>query len=155
MKNLSTAMLDTMEAEEIAELSPDTLNELHWMISEELVAARRRDNNLHKAFELRYAAQASEALLTDNRNTGTVKLDDGQFEVTVTRPKRVKWDQPTLRTALDSVNPEVAKHVATLTFKIDERKLEALMDDDKAALLEARTVETGKATYALSERKAA
>ena len=107
-RNLSTDMLDNMEIGGIAELPPDVLNDLHWLVSDELVKARSRENKLHQAFDARYSAQASKALLADGRDTGTVHLTDGRFDVTVTRPKRVKWDDTKLREALDQLDPDTA-----------------------------------------------
>lgn len=154
MDNLTTEMLDRMEVGEIAELHPATLDALQTLCAEELVAARRRDNALHKAFEQRYAAKASEALLAKGADTGTVHLADGRFDVTVTRPKRVKWDGAKLRTALDTLDPEDARHLAKVEVKVDERKFAAASPRIQALLADARTVETGKATYALTDREA-
>lgn len=154
MDNLTTEMLDTMDVGELAELDPATLDALHLMCAEELVAARRRDNNLHKAFERRYSAKASEALLAAGRDTGTVHLTDGRFDVTVTRPKRVKWNDAKLRSALDTLDPAEARHLASVTVKIDERKFDAASPRIQALLADARTVETGKATYCLTDTQA-
>ncbi len=155
MDNLTTEMLDTLEAGELDKLSPAVLSDLAWKLAEEQVVLKRRDKALHDTFERRYASKASEVLLADGRDTGTARFSDGGFDVTVTRPKRVKWDQAELRAALDRLDPATAQHVAKITFKIDERRFEALMDDSRFILGAARTVETGKATYALSEKVAA
>lgn len=155
MDNLTIEMLDTLEPGELDKLSPAVLNDLAWKLAEEQTVLKRRDKALHDAFERRYAGRASEELLKDSRDTGTVHFTDGHFDVTVTRPKRVKWDQPALLQALDKLDPDTAKHVAKITVKVDERRFDALMSDSRAVLLPARTVESGKATYALSERVAA
>lgn len=155
MDNLRTDMLDRVERGEIAELSPEVLNSLHWLVSDELVKARQREHKLHQAFELRYAAKASEALLADGRDTGTVHLPDGRFDVTVNRPKRVEWSQSELRKALDAMTPEDAKHYAKVEIKIDERKFAAAPPAVQALLSPARTVKVGKPTYSLAEREAA
>lgn len=152
MDNLKTDMLDRMEAGDIDALPPQVLADLDWLLAEEDTVLKRRRKALHDAFERRYAGRASNALHADGRDTGTVHLHDGTYEVTVTRPKRVKWDQARLRAALDALHPEVARHLAKVEIKIDERRFDALMADDKAKLMPARTVETSKATYALSER---
>ena len=154
MDNLTTEMLDRMEVGEIAELGPDALEALATLCAEELVAARRRDNNLHKAMEYRYAGRASEKLLADGRDTGTIKFDDGRFEVTVTRPKRVKWDSAKLRSALDTLDPDEARHLAKVDVKVDERKFSAASPRIQSLLADARTVETGKATYCLTDTQA-
>lgn len=154
MDNLTTEMLDRMEVGELAELGPDTLEALATLSAEETVTANRRANNLHKALEQRYAAKASEALLRDGRDTGTIKLTDGRFEVTVNRPKRVKWDGAKLRSALDMLDPDEARHLAKVDVKIDERKFTAASPRIQAMLSDARTVETGKASYCLTDTQA-
>lgn len=154
MDNLKTDMLD-MGVEEIANLPPDVLNDLHWKIGEELVRARRRENTLHLAFEVRYAGKAGEALLADGRDTGTVHLTDGRFDVTVTRPKKITWDQKALVAALDTFDTDTARHYAKTAFSVEERKFVAAPPQIQQALAAARTVSVGKATYALSERVAA
>jgi hypothetical protein len=155
MDNFNTDMLDRLTTGEAAALPPAVLADLDWKLAEELTVVQRRIKRLHEAFEARYAAKAGEALLADGRDTGTVRLTDGSHEVTVTRPKRVKWDQNVLKGVLDRLSPETARHIAKVEIKIDERRFDALMERDKALLSPARTVETGKATYALSERVAA
>lgn len=152
--NLSTELLDKMEPGEIAALDPSTLEALQTLCAEEIVTARRRDNNLHKAFEQRYAGLASGALLRDGRDTGTVHLNDGEFDVTVTRPKRVKWDDAKVRAALDTLSSEDARHYAKVEIKIDERKFAAAPPAVQTLFADARTVETGKATYCLTPAQA-
>lgn len=154
MDNLTTEMLDRMDVGELAELDPATLDALLTLSAEETVAASRRANTLHKALEQRYAAKASAALLADNRDTGTIKLADGRFEVTVTRPKRVKWDSAKLRSALDMLDPDEARHIAKVEVKVDERKFTAASPRIQAMLSDARTVETGKASYCLTDTQA-
>lgn len=154
MDNLTTEMLDRMEVGEVAELGPDALEALATLSAEEVVTANRRANNLHKALEYRYAGRASEALLADGRDTGSIKIDDGRFEITVTRPKRVKWDSSKLRSALDMLDPEEARHLAKVDVKIDERKFSAASPRIQALLSDARTVETGKASYCLTDTQA-
>lgn len=154
MDNLTTEMLESMDVEELAELSPETLDALFWKVNDELTTAKRRDHRLHQVFERRYGAKASEALLKDGRDTGTIHLADGRFDVTVTRPKRVKWDNSKLRSALDMLDPEEARHLAKVEVKIDERKFAAASPRIQALFSDARTVETGKATYSLSDREA-
>lgn len=154
LPNLSTALLDKMDPGDVAKLDPATLEALQTMCAEEIVTAKRRDNNLHKAFEQRYGAKASEALLRDGRDTGTVHLADGEFEVTVTRPKRVKWDDAKVRTALDSMSSQDARHYAKVEIKIDERKFAAAPPAVQALFVNARTVETGKASYCLTAAQA-
>lgn len=151
--NLSTALLDKMDAGDLAKLDAETLDALFWLVNEEATVAKRHEKRLHDALEGRYAKQASEALLADGRDTGTIHLIDGGFDVTVNRPKRVKWDDTKLRAALDTLDPDEARHLAKVEVKVDERKFAAASPRVQALLSDARTVETGKATYALARKQ--
>lgn len=152
MDNLSTSMLDTEDVAALAALDPEELDALFWRVNEELTVAKRREKRLHDVLEARYAGRVSEALLADHRDTGTVHLADGVFDVTATRPKRVKWDGEKLRAALDQLPAEDARHYAKVTVSIDERKFAAAPPAVQAVLNPARTVETGKATYSFAKR---
>lgn len=151
--NLSTALLDKMDPGDLAKLDPETLDALFWLVSEETTVAKRHEKRLHDALEGRYAKQAGEALLADGRDTGTTHLTDGAYDVTVTRPKRVKWDDAKLRSALDTLDPEEARHLAKVSVAIDERKFAAASPRIQTLLSDARTVETGKASYALARKQ--
>lgn len=155
MDNLTTEMLESREVDDLAALDPETLDALFWKVNDELTTAKRRDHRLHQVLERRYAARASEALLKDGRDTGTIHLSDGGYDVTVTRPKRVKWDDAKLRSALDTLDQDEARHLAKVSVSIDERKFAAASPRIQALLSDARTVETGKPAYALSRKEAA
>lgn len=155
MDNLSTSMLDTEDVGSLVSLDPETLDALFWRVNEELTVAKRREKRLHDVLEARYSADASEALLNDERVTGTVHLTDGPYDVVVTRPKRVKWDQDVLREKLDQLPPEDARHYAKVTVAIDERKFASAPPHIQKLLRGARTVETGKASYSFAKKEAA
>lgn len=155
MNNVSIGMLDGDPAE-IAELPPGVLNDLHWMLAEEAVILKRREAALHGAFERRWGAKAAEARLAEGKDTGSIHLQDGEYDVTITAPKRVKWDQAKLKAALDQIaqtDPDLARTYAKVTVAIEERKFEAAPTVYRELLSRARTVETGKTSFALSPLK--
>jgi hypothetical protein len=99
------------------------------------------------ALAIRFNDRAAGSLREDGRDTGTVRLDEGDYEVVATLPKRVKWDQNKLQDLLDQLPSSVAKTLVKVEIKIDERAYLGLPAHHKAALVAARTVETGKPTF--------
>lgn len=156
MDNLSTEMLDTEDVATLAaSLDPETIDALFWKVNEELTVAKRREHRMTQLLETRYGAKATEALLADDKDTGTVHLTDGAYDVTVTRPKRVKWDDKVLREKLEQLDPEDARHYAKVSVSIDERKFQAAPPAVQKILRGARTVETGKPKFSLAKKEAA
>jgi hypothetical protein len=105
-------------------------------------------NILHSTLVARYAANLN--------STGTHNLDDGTVSVSVTIPKKVKWDQALLAAAVHEVeswgeNP--ADYVDT-EIKVAERKFDAWPPSIRDVFAPARTLDTGKPVFKLTPREA-
>ena len=59
-------------------------------------AARSLADWLNGAIALRYADRAAAARRAEGKDTGTVRLDDGEVTVIADLPKKVDWDQARL-----------------------------------------------------------
>lgn len=104
--------------------------------------------------EGRYAPAISEAYQVLSKDTGTVRLIDGEFEIVVDRPKKVKWDQDGLLAAKQTIeragdNP--AEYL-DITLSVPERKYAAWPKHIRDVFEPARTVEPGSATIKFSKR---
>lgn len=153
MDNLTTEILDRLEPDQLDELPPGTLNDLHWLLANDRVTYEKRNAALFGVFERRYGRKAAEARLAEGKDTGTVHIADGEFDVCVNLPKKVEWDQCALRLALDKMDHDEARHYAKAVFSVEERKFEAAPPYIRQLLSGARTIKTGKATYALAPLK--
>lgn len=150
--NISLDMLRGMETADAAQLPVGVLKDLldeYILRADELKEIKIA---LDAALEEGFVSQARDALLADRKDTGTAVLNVGEYNVTVTLPKRVKWDQEVLIDALYKMNTDDARHYVNSTHKIDERKYDSAPDDIKALLLPARTVEVGKPSIKIEER---
>lgn len=150
--NISLDMLKGMETADAAQLPVGVLKDLldeYILRADELKEIKIA---LDAALEEGFVSQARDALLADRKDTGTAVLNVGEYNVTVTLPKRVKWDQEVLIDALYKMNTDDARHYVNSTHKIDERKYDSAPDDIKALLLPARTVEVGKPSIKIEER---
>ena len=84
--------------------------------------------------------QARIKLDEKGKDFGQVKIESGDHKVTVDFRKRVEWDQELLTTLLNQMNPEDARHYATIKYSVSESKFQNATPEIKAALSEARTV---------------
>ena len=78
---------------EIAALPADLLAVLQEEAEEAAKAARSLADWLNGAIALRYGDRAAAARRAEGKDTGTVRLDDGEVTVIADLPKKVDWDQ--------------------------------------------------------------
>jgi len=151
--NLTPAYLDEAIADQIAELSPAELDNLREQLAEDLGLLQRRSGRLETGVALRYGERARVALAPKGQ-VGTIHLDDGEYDVTVTAAKTVEWDEDKLTAILDAMASDIANHLVKVKVAIDERKFLAALPDIQAKLLPARTVKPGKWKITLKRRDA-
>lgn len=149
MKNIDITALDGMAPGDVAELPAAVLRDLTADLEKQADLMKKRRAVLDAGLERRYGQRAAEARLAAGKDTGAIRLTDGDSTVVADLPKRVKWDQTVLRTLLDSMSPEDARHYAKVEVKIDERKFAAAPPAIQALLAPARVVETGKPSFTI------
>ena len=88
MLNMPTGELAQMPVELLADLQAELTH-----AAKQLKAATGHFNT---ALDVRYGARASEARRACGKDTGTVRLVDGNYTVVADLPKRVEWDQAQL-----------------------------------------------------------
>ena len=128
--------LPTMPIGEIAALPADLLAVLQEEAEEAAKAARSLADWLNGAIALRYADRAAAARRAEGKDTGTVRLDDGEVTVIADLPKKVEWDQATLGrmvARIRAAGDDPAEYVET-TFRVSERKYARLADGDPRGL---------------------
>lgn len=133
----------------LAALPIDQLDLLVSEAEDAMKAVRDVVERLHTALAARFADRAADARRAEGKDTGTVRLIEGDYEVVANLPKRVAWDQKTLPDLLDELPSDVAKRLARVKIEIDERAFNDLPADYRAILTRARTVSTGKPGFAV------
>lgn len=106
--------------------------------------------------DARYAAPLAAAFQGAGKDTGTVRLVDGMFELIADRPKKVEWDQAALAAAGDSIvaaGDDPHEYINT-ALSVDERKFTAWPAHIRAVFEPARTVRPGPTTIKLVRRSA-
>lgn len=140
---------------EIAALPADQLALLQEDAETAFQAAKTIKDWLEGAIALRYRDRAASARAAEEKDTGTVRFDDGPVTVIADLPKRVEWDQRQLAVLIERIRAggENPSEYVELTFKVPERKYAAWPEHIRAAFLPARTMKTGKATFVLRLRE--
>ena len=122
-----------------------------------LAAARTLKDWLEGAIALRYADRAAELRREQGKDTGTVRFADGDVVVVADVLKKVEWDQAQLVALVERIRAggdDPAEYVE-VAYKVPERKYAAWPARIREAFAPARTVRTGKPTFALSLRQEA
>lgn len=132
-------VLDRLPIDVLANLKEQA--DAHAALASQMVAL------LHGVFERRYAAGLN--------STGTHHRQDGEYDIKVTVPKNVSWDQAALASAVEKIkswgeNP--AEYVDT-KITVQERKFDAWPSAIRDLFEPARTVKPGKPKFEVSAAK--
>jgi hypothetical protein len=136
---------------EIAALPADLLAVLQEEAEDAAKAARTLADWLNGAIALRYGDRAASARRLEGKDTGTVRLEDGEVTVIADLPKRVEWDQRALGkmvARIRAAGDDPAEFVET-TFRVSERKYGAWPAAIRDGFEAARTVKPGKPSFRL------
>ena len=119
---------------------------------EAVEAAKRMQDWIEAAIALRYEQRAIGARAAAGKDTGTVRFDDGEVEVTAELPKRVDWDQRRLADLAAQIRAggEDPGEYLEVSFKVPERAYVAWPERIRQAFEPARTVRTGRQTFRLT-----
>ena len=143
MLNMPTGELAQMPVELLVSLQAELAH-----ASKQLKSATARFST---ALEVRYATRAAEARRACGKDTGTVRLVDGDYTVIADLPKRIDWDQAKLAQIAKNIadsGEDPAEFIDT-KLTVSERKYGALPDSWRSGFEPARTVGSGKASFKL------
>lgn len=133
------AVLDQLPIEVLANLKEQA--EAHLQSASQMVAV------LHGVFTRRYAAGLNDA--------GTHTRTEGGYEIKITVPKTVAWDQDQVAKAMETITgwgEDPAEYVET-KFNVSETKYKAWPSAIRDLFTPARTVKNGKPKFELSPAK--
>lgn len=111
-------------------------------------------SKLDATYQRRFGASAHSLLAEEGRDTGTAHVRGDGWDVTVTIPKKVEWDQGKLKAALDSLPPSMAQLYADVKVSVQERLFAAAPPDIQKVFEPARTVKPGKPSYTFKQAEA-
>ncbi|MFN3644411.1 MAG: hypothetical protein ACK4TB_15975 [Gemmobacter sp.] len=143
--------LINLPAGEIAQLPVELLAVLQREIDAAAKQMKAVTARLSTALEVRYAARAAEARRACGKDTGTVRLADGDFTVVADLPKRVEWDQAKLAAMVERIRAagEDPADYVEISFKVPERAYAVWPEAIRQGFEPARTVKTGALKIAI------
>ena len=149
--HVTLADIPAMPVGEIAALPADQLALLQEAAQQDLQRAKMVSEWLEGAIALKYADRAAECRRDAGKDTGTVRISDGNVTVTADLPKRIDWDQALLAQIAENIasaGEDPAEFIET-ELSVSERKYGALPESWRKGFEPARTVRTGKPKFRL------
>ena len=154
---VTLAQLREICAEQASTLPADQLSLLLEEAAEAKAILKAQDDRLHAALVLRYCPKATEARRVEGKDTGRVRVPDGDFVVLADLPKRIDWNQTALRTAMDTIRSwgEDPADYITVQLEVSETKFGAWPPAIRTVFDPARTVGVGKPTFVIEAKREA
>lgn len=142
-----------MPVGDVVALPAEQLALLQQDIEENLRRAKLAKDWLDGALALKYGERAAALRREAGKDTGTIRLADGDVTVIADLPKKIEWDQAQLTTLVERIRAggeDPAEYVST-ELKVSERAFAAWPESIRQLFAPARTVRTGKPTFRLSQ----
>ena len=155
----NTPSIDDMlnlPAGELAQLPVELLVGLQAELDHAAKQLKAASAKFNSALEVRYATRAAEARRACGKDTGTVRLVDGDYTVVADLPKRVDWDQAKLAQIAVNIADSGEDPAGFIDTKlsVSERKYGALPEAWRKGFEPARTVKTGTLKVTLEPAEA-
>jgi hypothetical protein len=117
---IALGLLDESSVQEISNLPIQDLQALAARLKEAIETQDKRKKVLNEALRLRFEVTAKAMLNQEGKDTGTVRLQEGNTTVVANFRKKVEWDQETL-TSILAEHPEYKADVKCV-LSLEERK---------------------------------
>ncbi|MGH8586880.1 MAG: hypothetical protein ACREWE_12115 [Gammaproteobacteria bacterium] len=152
MNPLTPEQIIVTPAGDLAELASTDLFELRRRASKILTAAKKLDEHLDRALELKYGNQAQKFRLARGKDTGVIHFHDGPVRVTADLPKKVEWDQKQLAEIVRRIREggEDPGEYVEIDYRVSEAKFKAWPETLRSVFVPARTLKTGKPGFRLA-----
>ena len=134
---------------EIAALPAEQLALLQQEAADALAKVKRLKDWLDSGIDLKYRDHAAALRRSAGKDTGTVRIENGDVVVVADLPKRVKWEQARLSEIVERIRAggDDPSEYVTIEFAVSERVYGAWPNTIRAVFEPARGVETGKPSY--------
>lgn len=154
---VTLAEMQGMGVEQVANLPVDQLALLLEDVAKAKANAASLDDKLSAALSRRFADRAAELRQADGKDTGRVRIEEGDHVVIADLPKSVIWDQKRLAEAEEVVRSwgeNVAEFIA-IKRSVSETKYTAWPSTIRKVFEPARTLKAGKPSFAIEPKREA
>lgn len=141
-----------MPVGDVVALPAEQLALLQQDIEDNLRRAKLAKDWLDGALALKYGERAAALRREAGKDTGTIRLADGDVVVIADLPKKIEWDQAQLSALVERIRAggEDPAEYVSIELKVSERAFAAWPESIRQLFAPARTVRTGKPTFRLS-----
>lgn len=149
--NLSLEQLHTLSLSELANAPAKTLVALQTEIDRVSEQTKSLKEKFEAVISQRYDNQVEALRQQQGKDTGVIRFEDDDIEVSADRPKRPQWDQNKLADIAERVrvNGEDPLEFMAVTYKVPESKYKAWPEHLKNIFRDARTLNVGKQRFVL------
>lgn len=112
---------------------------------------------IQEAIETRFAPAIAGAYQAAGKDTGTVRVPEGAFEIVADKTKKVEWDQSALaiaRLKIVEAGDDPSEYV-DVSYSVSERKYTAWPEHIRKVFEKARTLKPGPLTIKLQAKESA
>lgn len=155
MKNVTEQNLTDLQKIPIGEISHYSTKKLYCLIQAATKAfelARKNKEWLEGAIALKFQQDLEQRRKHIGKETGIVKIADGNYQISSDIPKRIEWDQKLLSKLAEELRDigNDPKQYMEIIYNISETKYKSLNEIERNIFLPARTLKLGKVKYQLS-----
>jgi hypothetical protein len=147
--------LADMSPADVAAVPTEQLLFLLDDLEEEKALLKIVENRLRDGVATRYATQAADIRKGLGKDSGTVRVTDGEFVIVANLPKKVSWDQAELTRIVAMIrndwNMDPAEFL-TVKYDMPESRFKALPPTIAKQFEAARTFETGRESFSIERR---
>lgn len=117
--------------------------------------AKQADEKIAHCLDHRFAAMAAKLRQTEGKETGTVRIQNGDFVLIADLPKKVEWNEEGLKVVEAALREqgEPIEDYIKIRRTVAESAFNAWPSSLQSMFLPHRTVSTGKPSYKLERVK--
>lgn len=136
----------------IIALPADDLALLQAEVEEHFRKAKQLRDWFNGALIQKYEHRAQTERLAANKDSGTIRFQDGSVTVIADAPKRVEWDQVALAAMAERIRTsgDNPTDYLEITFSVPERRFSAWPPAMRDGFAGARTLRIGRQTFSLT-----
>ena len=135
----------------VASLPIEVLSSLAAGIAKMKSFVAEAEARLNAGLDVRFSDRARQLRAADGKDSGRIRLGEGDFVIIADLPKRVEWDQDQLAAIVARIRrsgDDPAEYVRT-TYEVAERAYTAWPSAIRRLFEPARTVKVGKSRYSI------
>ena len=148
-KSISIDSIKNLQLGELADLSAEELSSLQVQANDHLTNSKRQKDWIDSAISLKYQEQSCNIRNLNDKITGTINFNDGDFKVTSNISKRIEWNQERLKEAVSEIKEfgDNPYEYVNISYKVPESNYNSWPEHIKKFFRPARLLKTSKESF--------